>query len=112
MSSPDLDQNLQTLPLDAWHRARGARMVPFAGYAMPIQYDGIVAEHDWTRTHAGLFDVSHMGQLFVSGEGAEAAPRRRSGDQERPQEDQPPPATTEQGDSGEEEDPDLQQILR
>lgn len=63
----------QPLPLDAWQRARGARMVPFASYAMPIQYEGIVAEHDWTRTHAGLFDVSHMGQLFVSGEGAEAA---------------------------------------
>jgi aminomethyltransferase len=61
------------LPLDAWHRAQGARMVPFAGYAMPIQYQGIVAEHEWTRGHAGLFDVSHMGQLFVSGDGAEAA---------------------------------------
>src|SRR6187551_2336500 len=64
---------LSTLPLDAWHRARGARMVPFAGYAMPIQYEGIVAEHEWTRNHAGLFDVSHMGQLFLSGDGAEAA---------------------------------------
>ena len=62
------------LPLDAWHRARGARMVPFAGYAMPVQYaDGIMAEHEWTRTRAGLFDVSHMGQLYISGEGAEAA---------------------------------------
>ena len=58
------------LPLDAWHRAQGARMVPFAGYEMPIQYEGIVAEHEWTRSHAGLFDVSHMGQLLVSGEGA------------------------------------------
>jgi aminomethyltransferase len=62
-----------TLPLDAWHRAHGGRMVPFAGYAMPVQYEGIVAEHEWTRRHAGLFDVSHMGQLFVSGGGAEAA---------------------------------------
>src|SRR6187551_3098615 len=62
---------LSTLPLDAWHRARGGRMVPFAGYAMPVQYEGIVAEHEWTRRHAGLFDVSHMGQLFVSGDGAE-----------------------------------------
>ena len=42
-----------TLPLDAWHRARGARMVEFAGYWMPIQYEGIVAEHEWTRTSAG-----------------------------------------------------------
>jgi aminomethyltransferase len=40
---------------------------------MPIQYEGILAEHEWTRTHAGLFDVSHMGQLFVHGDGAEAA---------------------------------------
>ena len=61
------------LPLDRWHRAQGARMVPFAGHAMPIHYDGIIAEHLWTRAHAGLFDVSHMGQLMVSGEGAAAA---------------------------------------
>lgn len=67
-------EETQALPLDAWHRARGARMVPFAGYWMPIQYrDGIIAEHDWTRSHAGLFDVSHMGQLIVSGRGAAAA---------------------------------------
>jgi aminomethyltransferase len=59
-----------TLPLDAWHRERGARMVEFAGYAMPVQYTGegggIIAEHLWTRQSAGLFDVSHMGQLTVS----------------------------------------------
>jgi aminomethyltransferase len=59
------------LPLDAWHRARGARMVSFAGYAMPIQYEGILAEHRWTRESAGLFDVSHMGQLIVAGPEAE-----------------------------------------
>ena len=63
----------QVLPLDAWHRARGARMVPFAGYHMPIQYDGIMAEHLWVRESAGLFDVSHMGQLVFTGEGADAA---------------------------------------
>ncbi|MDZ3832630.1 MAG: glycine cleavage system aminomethyltransferase GcvT [Sphingopyxis sp.] len=57
------------LPLDAWHRAKGARMVEFAGYWMPIQYEGIMAEHLWTRENAGLFDVSHMGQLALSGEG-------------------------------------------
>jgi len=57
------------LPLDAWHRARGGRMVPFAGYEMPVQYEGIMAEHLWTREHAGLFDVSHMGQLLFSGTG-------------------------------------------
>jgi len=64
---------LQTLPLDAWHRARGGRMVPFAGYHMPVQYEGIMAEHLWTRENAGLFDVSHMGQLVLSGEGLDEA---------------------------------------
>jgi aminomethyltransferase len=64
---------IEALPLDAWHRARGARMVSFAGYRMPIQYEGIIAEHLWTRESAGLFDVSHMGQLMLSGEGAAAA---------------------------------------
>ena len=63
----------QLLPLDAWHRARGGRMVEFAGYHMPVQYDGIMAEHLWTRAHAGLFDVSHMGQLVFTGEGAAQA---------------------------------------
>ncbi|MCJ7422076.1 glycine cleavage system aminomethyltransferase GcvT [Sphingomicrobium astaxanthinifaciens] len=62
-----------TLPLDRWHVAHGARMVEFAGYAMPIQYEGIIAEHKWTREQAGLFDVSHMGQLTVKGPGAAAA---------------------------------------
>jgi len=63
----------KTLPLNDWHLAQGARMVPFAGYAMPIQYEGIMAEHKWTRESAGLFDVSHMGQLIIAGEGAEKA---------------------------------------
>ena len=65
--------SLETLPLDAWHRAHGARMVPFAGYQMPIQYEGILAEHEWTRSRAGLFDVSHLGQLTVGGESAREA---------------------------------------
>jgi len=64
---------LDKLPLDAWHRTRGGRMVPFAGYEMPVQYEGIMAEHLWTRENAGLFDVSHMGQLFVHGQGVDAA---------------------------------------
>ena len=64
---------IETLPLDAWHRRNGARMVAFAGYHMPIQYEGIIAEHLWTRENAGLFDVSHMGQLMLSGEGVDAA---------------------------------------
>ena len=63
----------QNLPLDAWHRAHGARMVTFAGYDMPIQYEGIMAEHLWTRSHAGLFDVSHMGQLLFHGPGLDKA---------------------------------------
>ena len=68
-----LEPETGTLPLDAWHRAKGARMVEFAGYWMPIQYEGIVAEHEWTRTSAGLFDVSHMGQLLLSGPDLDAA---------------------------------------
>jgi aminomethyltransferase len=76
--STDADQSLNgepldKLPLDAWHRARGGRMVPFAGYEMPVQYDGIIAEHLWTRENAGLFDVSHMGQLLVHGRDVDAA---------------------------------------
>lgn len=63
----ETDIELQTLPLDAWHRAHGGRMVPFAGYHMPVQYEGIMAEHLWVRDSAGLFDVSHMGQLQLSG---------------------------------------------
>jgi len=66
-------ENLQTLALDAWHRAKGARMVPFAGYDMPVQYEGVIAEHNWTRTNAGLFDVSHMGQLTFHGDRVDAA---------------------------------------
>ncbi len=64
------EPEIETLPLDAWHRRKGARMVPFAGYHMPIQFEGIVAEHNWTRNQAGLFDVSHMGQLMVTGDKA------------------------------------------
>ena len=62
--------NLKQLPLGDWHRGFGARMVPFAGYEMPVQYEGVMAEHIWTRTEAGLFDVSHMGQLQLIGAGA------------------------------------------
>lgn len=73
MSDETQPKDLKRLPLDGWHRMRGARMVPFAGYEMPLQYEGILAEHEWTRGHASLFDVSHMGQLHVHGDGAEAA---------------------------------------
>jgi aminomethyltransferase len=66
-------EQLGKLPLDSWHRARGGRMVPFAGYEMPVQYEGIIAEHLWTRENAGLFDVSHMGQLLLHGRAVDAA---------------------------------------
>ena len=67
------DAEPEALPLDAWHRAKGAHMLPFAGYLMPIQYEGIISEHLWTRESAGLFDVSHMGQLILSGDGLDTA---------------------------------------
>lgn len=57
-------------PLYDQHVRSNARIVDFAGWEMPIQYEGIIAEHKATRTLAGLFDVSHMGEVFVSGPGA------------------------------------------
>jgi aminomethyltransferase len=62
-----------TTPLDTLHRELGAKMVPFAGYDMPVQYPtGIIKEHLQTREAAGLFDVSHMGQVVIEGEGSTA----------------------------------------
>ena len=59
----------QKTALYKYHKTLGAKFVPFAGYEMPIQYkDGIVKEHISTRTHAGFFDVSHMGQFFLEGD--------------------------------------------
>lgn len=58
---------LQRTPLFDVHRAAGARLVEFAGWEMPVQYEGILAEHAMVRTRAGLFDVSHMGQVEVRG---------------------------------------------
>ncbi len=64
---------LLTTPLDTLHRELGAKMVPFAGYDMPVQYPtGIIREHLHTREAAGLFDVSHMGQVVIEGEGTAA----------------------------------------
>lgn len=63
---------LARTPLHAAHRRLGARLVPFAGFEMPVQYEGIKAEHRAVRERAGLFDVSHMGQLHVSGPEADA----------------------------------------
>jgi len=66
--------NLSKTPLNDLHVSLGARMVPFAGYFMPVQYPaGLMAEHKHTRTAAGLFDVSHMGQLRLVGPDAAAA---------------------------------------
>ncbi|MGF1477667.1 MAG: glycine cleavage system aminomethyltransferase GcvT [Geminicoccaceae bacterium] len=61
----------KSVPLEAWHRAHDARLVPFAGWSMPVQYAaGIVVEHTACRERAALFDVSHMGQLSLRGEGS------------------------------------------
>jgi len=74
---PEPADRLFTTPLDALHRRLGGKMVPFAGYWMPVQFGpGVLAEHNHTRTHASLFDVSHMGQLSLIGEGAAAALER------------------------------------
>lgn len=66
-SAPPLKKTspLKMTPLHALHVQLGARMVEFGGYDMPIQYEGILAEHNWTRAHCGLFDVSHMGPSFL-----------------------------------------------
>jgi aminomethyltransferase len=60
-------QTLQRTPLHERHVALGARMVPFAGWEMPVQYEGVLPEHRAVRTDAGVFDVSHMGELEVEG---------------------------------------------
>jgi len=65
---------LKSVPLADFHRRQGAKMVPFAGYEMPVQYPaGIIEEHKHTREKAGLFDVSHMGQAWLHGDGAAQA---------------------------------------
>ncbi|RIJ32917.1 glycine cleavage system aminomethyltransferase GcvT [Henriciella mobilis] len=58
--------DLRQTPLHGLHVSLGARMVPFAGYDMPVQFEGVKPEHLWTREHAGLFDVSHMGPCFLT----------------------------------------------
>jgi len=64
------DDALRHSPLDAEHRALGARMVPFGGWEMPIQYEGVLAEHRACRERAVVFDVSHLGSVRVQGPGA------------------------------------------
>ena len=71
MASPAASQTeLRKTALNQTHRAMDARMVPFGGWDMPVEYSGIVAEHIAVRTQAGLFDVSHMGRVEVEGAGA------------------------------------------
>ena len=65
-----LEPTLHETPLRERHIALGARMIDFAGWLMPVQYAGILEEHRAVRERAGLFDLSHMGELFVEGEGA------------------------------------------
>src|ERR687886_2217749 len=60
-------QTLQRTPLHDRHVALGARMVPFAGWEMPVQYAGVIQEHRAVRSDCGVFDVSHMGELEVEG---------------------------------------------
>ena len=75
------DAPTKQTPLTALNRERGGRMVPFAGYEMPLQFDGIMAEHRHVRSRAGLFDVSHMGQVRITGSGpAEALESLAPGD--------------------------------
>src|SRR5204863_1920137 len=64
---------LKKTPLHARHRAHGARMVEFGGWDMPVEYSGIGDEHMAVRTRAGLFDVSHMGEIEIAGADALAA---------------------------------------
>ncbi len=64
------ETNLKETPLTAWHTAHGAKMVEFAGYQMPVQYEGILAEHAVVREKVGLFDITHMGEIFITGAGA------------------------------------------
>jgi glycine cleavage system T protein (aminomethyltransferase) len=68
-----IDATLRRTPLYEQHRSLGARMVPFAGYDMPIQYTGIVAEHRAVREDAGIFDLSHMGEFHFDGPKAQGA---------------------------------------
>ncbi len=68
--------DLKTTPLHQLHSELGARLVPFAGWKMPIQYEGVIAEHTWCRTHCGLFDVSHMAVIELRGDDAAASLER------------------------------------
>jgi aminomethyltransferase len=64
----DIPDNLKRTPLIDEHRRLGARLAPFGGWLMPIQYAGIIAEHNWTRARASLFDICHMGEFSLRGD--------------------------------------------
>ncbi|HEY1429575.1 MAG TPA: hypothetical protein VGF18_08375, partial [Candidatus Tumulicola sp.] len=64
-----VDESLRKTALHGRHVAAAARMVPYAGFSMPVQYAGILQEHDAVRHRAGLFDLSHMGQFELTGDG-------------------------------------------
>src|SRR6266700_6240107 len=66
----DISTSLKRTPLHAVHVAAGAKMVPFGGWDMPVQYTGIIEEHRCVRSAVGLFDISHMGEFEVRGSGA------------------------------------------
>ena len=70
--------DLRRTPLTEWHRSHGGRMVPFAGWEMPVEYSGLSDEHRAVRTRAGLFDVTHMGQVELAGRDALAAVQKFS----------------------------------
>ncbi len=65
-----VDLPVRETPLAALHEELGAKMIPFAGWNMPVQYSSIMKEHAAVRSTCGIFDISHMGQFFVEGEGA------------------------------------------
>ncbi|MFH1912864.1 MAG: glycine cleavage system aminomethyltransferase GcvT [Pseudomonadota bacterium] len=69
-------ESLATTPLTDWHRRNGAKMAPFAGFDMPVQYKGIIIEHKHTREKAGIFDICHMGEFTLAGPGAMEALNR------------------------------------
>ena len=58
---------MKTTTLHETHISLGARMVDFAGYEMPVQYEGIIKEHEFVRNNAGIFDISHMGEVLIKG---------------------------------------------
>jgi aminomethyltransferase len=73
-----ITSELRKTALHARHCASNARMVPFSGWEMPVEYSGITAEHTAVRTRAGIFDVSHMGEIEIAGKDALAAVQRIS----------------------------------